>query len=288
MKPKKKPQRTPKPKNRYRLILQEEGTFEEKWALRVKPGLSRCLALGSVLAIIALTYVTVAYTPMREWAVPGYTSSETKRMQAEAWRLTDSLSRELDVQSRYLKNMLAVLEGRVPQPDFSTESLTAAEDSGANTDALRNRSLEQLRHRVSEEDAFAVGEPGGLADAGIWMSPVDGRVSDAWNPSLGHWGVDLVAPANSPVKSVGPGTVIFAGFTAGGGHTVIIQHSDDRLSVYMHNSRLDVTTGDRVNSGDVVAIIGNSGDHSTGPHLHFEWWESGSPVDPALRISLAP
>jgi murein DD-endopeptidase MepM/ murein hydrolase activator NlpD len=288
MKPKKKPQRTPKPKNRYRLILQEEGTFEEKWALRVKPGQLRWLALGSVLAIIALTYVTVAYTPMREWAVPGYTSSETKRMQAEAWRLTDSLSRELDVQSRYLKNMLAVLEGRVPQPDFSTESLTAAEDSGANTDALRNRSLEQLRHRVSEEDAFAVGEPGGLADAGIWMSPVDGRVSDAWNPSLGHWGVDLVAPANSPVKSVGPGTVIFAGFTAGGGHTVIIQHSDDRLSVYMHNSRLDVTTGDRVNSGDVVAIIGNSGDHSTGPHLHFEWWESGSPVDPALRISLAP
>jgi murein DD-endopeptidase MepM/ murein hydrolase activator NlpD len=288
MKPKKKPQRTPKPKNRYRLILQEEGTFEEKWALRVKPGQLRWLALGSILAIIALTYVTVAYTPMREWAVPGYTSSETKRMQAEAWRLTDSLSRELDVQSRYLKNMLAVLEGRVPQPDFSTESLTAAEDSGANTDALRNRSLEQLRHRVSEEDAFAVGEPGGLADAGIWMSPVDGRVSDAWNPSLGHWGVDLVAPANSPVKSVGPGTVIFAGFTAGGGHTVIIQHSDDRLSVYMHNSRLDVTTGDRVNSGDVVAIIGNSGDHSTGPHLHFEWWESGSPVDPALRISLAP
>ena len=288
MKPKKKPQRTPKPKNRYRLILQEEGTFEEKWALRVKPGQLRWLALGSVLAIIALTYVTVAYTPMREWAVPGYTSSETKRMQAEAWRLTDSLSRELDVQSRYLKNMLAVLEGRVPQPDFSTESLTAAEDSGANTDALRNRSLEQLRHRVSEEDAFAVGEPGGLADAGIWMSPVDGRVSDAWNPSLGHWGVDLVAPANSPVKSVGPGTVIFAGFTTGGGHTVIIQHSDDRLSVYMHNSRLDVTTGDRVNSGDVVAIIGNSGDHSTGPHLHFEWWESGSPVDPALRISLAP
>ncbi len=270
------------------MILQEEGTFEEKWALRVKPGQLRWLALGSVLAIIALTYVTVAYTPMREWAVPGYTSSETKRMQAEAWRLTDSLSRELDVQSRYLKNMLAVLEGRVPQPDFSTESLTAAEDSGANTDALRNRSLEQLRHRVSEEDAFAVGEPGGLADAGIWMSPVDGRVSDAWNPSLGHWGVDLVAPANSPVKSVGPGTVIFAGFTAGGGHTVIIQHSDDRLSVYMHNSRLDVTTGDRVNSGDVVAIIGNSGDHSTGPHLHFEWWESGSPVDPALRISLAP
>ena len=109
-----------------------------------------------------------------------------------------------------------------------------------------SRSLEQLRHRVPKKtplpSANRVDSPMLASGCPLWTA---GFLTPG-TPLVGHWGVDLVAPANSPVKAVGPGTVIFAGFTAGGGHTVIIQHSDDRLSVYMHNSRLDVTTGDRV------------------------------------------
>ena len=146
--------------------------------------------------------------------------------------------------------------------------------------------LQDLRSRVEEEDAFAIGSPGSLDESGLWIPPVEGRVSAAWDPGVDHWGVDIVAPENSPVKAVGDGTVVFAGFTAGGGHTVLVQHPGDRVSVYMHNSRLEVASGDRVRQGEMVAVIGNSGDHSSGPHLHFEWWESGTAIDPQLRISL--
>ena len=274
-----------RPKNNYRLILQEEGTFAEKWALRVKPGQLRLLAVAAALCIAATTYILVALTPAREWLVPGYVDTETRRMQAEAWQKADSLSKELDTQSRYLQNMIAVIEGRVPEYAPSDSSGTTDPtllENGPND----NPSLDALRDRIEEEDAFALGNARSLSEAGIWMAPVDGRVSDGWNPSIGHWGVDLVAPANSPVKAAGPGTVVFSGFTAGGGHTVMIQHEENRLSVYMHNSRNESKTGDRVKAGDVIAIIGNSGDHSMGPHLHFEWWEAGKPIDPTLRVSL--
>lgn len=270
----------------YRLILQEEGTFAEKWALRVKPGQLKWIAAASVLGIAGLTYAVVALTPLREWIVPGYVSTETRQLQEEAWQMTDSLARELSIQSLYLDNMVAVLEGRI-SPEALVER---AEQDNNQVEPIANPdpspSLDRLRQEVAEEDAFSIGRSGSLDDAGLWLSPVDGRISDAWNPASGHWGVDLVAPENSPVKAVGEGTVVFAGFTAGGGHTVILQHTENRLSLYMHNARLEVNIGDRVNRGDVIAIIGNSGDHSTGPHLHFEWWESGLPVDPALRINL--
>lgn len=274
------------PKKKYRLILQEEGTFKEKWALRVKPSQLKWLAAGTALAIVACTYVLIALTPLRQWAVPGYTSNETRRMQAEAWRLTDSLSRELDAQSRYLRNMVAVLEGRQPEAFPTDSAVASSSDPSASGVQRQTPSLDHLRNEIAEEDAFTIGRSRSLEDAGLWISPVDGSVSDAWNPAVGHWGVDLVAPENSPVQAVGQGTVIFSGFTAGGGHTVMVQHREDRLSVYMHNSRLIAQTGDQVQAGEVIAIIGNSGDHSTGPHLHFEWWEAGTPIDPALRINL--
>jgi murein DD-endopeptidase MepM/ murein hydrolase activator NlpD len=275
-----------RPRNHYRLILQEEVTFEEKWALRVKPGQLRWLALASVLAIIGLTYAFTALTPAREWIVPGYLSTETRKMQVEAWEMTDSLSRELQRQQRYIENMMAVLEGRVI-PDESTVQ-TPTEKTGANSDTepTYSPSLDRLRDDVAQEDAFSIGRTGGLQHAGVWQSPVDGRISAPWDPTLGHWGVDLVAPEDSPVKAVGGGTVVFSGFTANGGHTVILQHEGSKLTTYMHNSRIEVKPGDRVQAGDVIAIIGNSGDHSTGPHLHFEWWEGGVPIDPTLRLNL--
>lgn len=275
-----------KSKPSFRLILQEEGTFAEKWALRVKPGHLKWLAFGSVFSISLLTYALIALTPLREWVVPGYDSSETRRMQNEAWQMADSLSRAMDTQARYIANMMAVLEGRVA-PNADQDSLPPQSPDEPGPVAPPNSpSLDRLRNEIAEEDAFTIGRPGGLDDAGIWLAPVDGRISSGWNPVSGHWGIDLVAPENSPVKAVGDGTVVYAGFTAGGGHTLMVQHAANRISVYMHNSRLEVSTGDRVRRGDVVAIIGNSGDHSTGPHLHFEWWESGNPVDPQLRINL--
>ena len=272
---------------KFRLILQEEGTFAERWALRVQPGQIRALAALSVLLVAAITYVLIALTPLREVVIPGYLSTETRAMQEQAMRTADSLSRALDVQGRYLHNLRAVLMGELPAGALDAMTPIAPQNTDAPTLSPQNgEALQDLRSRVEEEDAFAIGSPGSLDESGLWIPPVEGRVSAAWDPGVDHWGVDIVAPENSPVKAVGDGTVVFAGFTAGGGHTVLVQHPGDRVSVYMHNSRLEVASGDRVRQGEMVAVIGNSGDHSSGPHLHFEWWESGTAIDPQLRISL--
>lgn len=272
---------------KFRLILQEEGTFAERWAMRVQPGQIRALAALSVVLVAAITYALIALTPLREVAIPGYLSTETRAMQEQAMRTADSLSRALDVQGRYLQNLRAVLMGELPAGALDAMTPIAPQSTDAPTLSPQNgEALQDLRSRVEEEDAFAIGSPGSLDESGLWIPPVEGRVSAAWDPGVDHWGVDIVAPENSPVKAVGDGTVVFAGFTAGGGHTVLVQHPGDCVSVYMHNSRLEVASGDRVRQGEMVAVIGNSGDHSSGPHLHFEWWESGTAIDPQLRISL--
>ena len=219
-KPHQAPKRKPQKRNDYRLILQEEGTFAEKWALRVKPGQLRWMATATVITIIGVTYAVVALTPLREWVVPGYVSTETRQMQKDAWMATDSLSRELDIQAQYLENMIAVIEGRMSPESLLDTAGQNPSSSNPVTTAGPHASLERLRMEVAEEDAFSIGRSGGLDDTGLWLSPVDGQVSDGWNPAVEHWGIDLVAPENSPVKAAGAGTVVFAGFTAGGGHTV--------------------------------------------------------------------
>lgn len=256
--------------------------------MRVRLPQLRALAILSALTIVGLTYALVALTPLREAVVPGYLSTETRNLQTDAWRTADSLAAVLAVQSQYLDNLRAIMTGDLPAGALMSATETPADTPPVSSSAssTSGAALDDLKERVEEEDAFAIGLSGGLDDSGLWMSPVEGRVSSGWDPAIGHWGVDLVAPANSPVKAVGAGTVIFAGFTSGGGHTVMVQHPGDKMSVYMHNSRVEVQSGDRVEQGELLAFIGNSGDHSTGPHLHFEWWENGAAIDPALRISL--
>ena len=275
-------------KRKFRLILQEEGTFAERWAMRVQPNQIRALAALSIALVAAITYALVALTPLKEAVVPGYLSTETRDMQEQAMETADSLAQALAIQGRYIQNLRAVLMGELPAGAMEplTDIPPQNNVSAPTLDPQSGAALEGLRNRVEEEDAFAIGSPGSLDESGLWIPPVEGRISAGWDPGLDHWGVDIVAPEDSPVKAVGDGTVIFAGFTAGGGHTVLVQHPGDRVSVYMHNSRLEVQSGDRVRQGEMVAVIGNSGDHSTGPHLHFEWWESGVAIDPQLRISL--
>ena len=278
----------PTPSKRFKLILQEEGTFAEHWSMRVQPNQLRFLAALSILIVALITYALVALTPLKERVVPGYVASETRAMQADSWRAADSLTTILDRQSRYLDNLRAILSGDLPAGALAvTPDLDVPEaDDADQLDATPTTALDGLRERVEEEDAFAVNRPNALSESGLWMPPVEGTISSEWNPGIGHWGVDLVAPENTPVKAVGEGTVLFAGFTSGGGHTVMVQHNRNRVSVYMHNSRTLVASGDRVGQGEPIAIIGNTGDHSSGPHLHFEWWESGAAINPALRIRL--
>jgi murein DD-endopeptidase MepM/ murein hydrolase activator NlpD len=147
---------------------------------------------------------------------------------------------------------------------------------------------ETMRRKISEQDRFsieAIEETEDRKKGLILFKPVNGTIFNAFNPKDGHYGIDLVAPKDDPVKSVLDGTVIAASFTADDGNVISIQHANNLVSVYKHNAVLLRKIGDMVKAGESIAFIGDSGENSEGPHLHFELWENGSPVNPTQYLS---
>jgi lipoprotein NlpD len=139
-----------------------------------------------------------------------------------------------------------------------------------------------LRERVEDEDRFALqrAQSNERASKSIPFAPLQGEISSEFDPAIGHFGVDFVAPVGSVIHAVDDGTVMLASYTSDGGYVVNIQHPGNRISVYKHNQSLLVEAGDRVQAGDPIAVLGGTGTHSTGPHSHFEWWVDGTALDP--------
>jgi murein DD-endopeptidase MepM/ murein hydrolase activator NlpD len=148
---------------------------------------------------------------------------------------------------------------------------------------------EALREQITEEDRFsiqALDNAKKTSNGLLLYRPVNGTISNGFNPKGGHYGIDIIAPKEDPVKAVLDGTIVFAGFTSNGGNVIHIQHNNNMISVYTHNSALLKKSGDRVKAGESIAFIGDSGEYSEGPHLHFELWENGAPVNPEDYIQL--
>ena len=116
------------------------------------------------------------------------------------------------------------------------------------------------------------------------FKPVDGIVSEHFDPQIDHLAIDIVAKQDEPVKAVADGTVIFASWTQDSGYVIAIQHRGNLISMYKHNSDLLKNVGNFVTAGEVVSIIGNTGELTSGPHLHFELWYNGNPINPEELI----
>ena len=267
---------------RFRLSLQERNTYSERWQI----GISRWgVALaGTTLvgSIASLTYFTVAHTPLREWAVPGYLA-QTARDDAQAARQTaDSALRVLDQQTRYLAALSSILRGEVPE----TSDLAIAVDSLVTSEIDLDFSTEPtdsaLRARIEEEDRFALRRQGAesIHSRGMSFRPVNGPASANYDATAGHYGVDFVAPEGATIHAVDDGTVLMASYTVDGGYVIALQHKADRISIYKHNQSLLHEPGDVVRAGEAIAILGGTGTTSKGPHCHFEWWVDGAPLDP--------
>lgn len=270
---------------KFRLILQEDLTFHEKWALMLTPFQVLLLIGLAGILLMVFTYAVVALTPLRAYVVPGYVADGYREQTTSTFLLADSLRRRLDLQEQYLSHVNAVFRGETIDSAFVSESESTATFPHSNS--LNNEALDEMRERVEAEDAFIVEGEGVLGESGqLLMAPLNGTISSGFDLVAGHFGVDLVAPEGTGVHAVAPGMVVFSGYTALGGNALIIQHSRGLISVYQHNSRLNKSTGDAVSVGEIIAVIGNTGDHSSGPHLHFELWENGQPLDPAQRIQL--
>lgn len=242
-------------------------------------------AAATLLACMGITYLLIAWTPLREFVVPGYVSEASRLRAIEAEMRADSAIEALEMQGRYLADIRTVLAGGVVLDEVEAAVLDSAAladaEEGLNDWALPEEDIE-LRARVEDEDRFALqrAQSGERASKSIPFTPLQGEISSEFDPAIGHFGVDFVAPLGSIIHAVDDGTVVLASYTSDGGYVVNVQHPGNRNSVYKHNQSLLVEVGDRVQAGDPIAVLGGTGTHSTGPHSHFEWWVDGTALDP--------
>ncbi len=266
--------------HKYRLVILNESTFEEKISFK----LSRLnvFVTGSLFIIILIGFTTllIAFTPLREY-IPGYSSTKLKRQATELTYKTDSLVTVLDYTNRYLDNVRLVLKGDIENNDINRDSLFEQfkiDPSTVDLTPIKEDSL--LRAQVALEDKYNLFERSAESGSIVLFSPLSGTISEHYDAEKKHFAVDIVAPRDMPVKAIASGTVVFSEWTADTGYVVILKHENNLLSVYKHNGSLTKTQGDLVRAGEVIASVGNTGEFTTGPHLHFELWNSGAPVNP--------
>lgn len=272
-------------KSRFRLTVLNENTFEEKLSYSLTP-LNLIIMFGGMLIVFGtLIYLLVAFTPLKNYVIPDYAATEFREEARIARLNADSLLEVSRKNEKYFNDLRVVLAGG---------SLSNASDSipVETQDASLNYAVsdvdEAMRQKLSEQDRFsieAIDNEKERRKGVILFKPVNGTILSPFDPKAGHYGIDLVAPKDDPVKAVLDGTVIAASFTADDGNIVSIQHNNNIISVYKHNAVLLRKVGDRVKAGESIAFIGDSGENSEGPHLHFELWENGAPVNPALFMS---
>lgn len=269
--------------HKYRFVIMKDSSFEEK--LSVKLTRINVIAFLATLVFLCFfsTMLLIAYTPLSEY-VPGKSSIEVQKSLIELNIKSDSLEAILVSRSIYLENINKIING---------EELVTPENYAEITNTQIPISFEKskedslFRVKVEAEDKSSIykkDKPNNNTTL-MFFTPLTGLISDGYNNKTKHFGIDLVAKEKSRISSVLEGTVIISHWAYETGYVIGVQHKNDYLSFYKHNSVLLKSVGDYVNAGDHIAIIGNSGEFSSGPHLHFELWHKGIPVNPENYIS---
>lgn len=268
---------------KYRLVVLNEDTFEERFSLK----LSRLnvFVLGGLLSFILILITTffITFTPIKEY-IPGYTSTELKIKATKLAFETDSLKRRLVVLEDYTKNIGPILLGNIKPDEIDTSTFEG--NRVVLNDSLLNASKQDsiFREKIESEDRFPIQLNAENNMNIVFFAPLNGSVSQEYDVKVNHLAVDIVAPKNTPVKATADGSVIFSGWTTETGYVIILKHKEDYISVYKHNGNLLKQQGDFVKSGEVIASVGSTGELTTGPHLHFELWKGGYSVNPSNFI----
>ena len=245
------------------------------------------ITVVTILVVLCATiYLIIAFTPIRTF-IPGYPDARSKRAAIQNAITIDSLESVIYRWELYSENLRRVVEGEEP---IKIDSIIKANSrsNGQNPDVAElQRQDSLLREHVKEEEQFGVSDVvrRNLPIEGMhFFTPLKGVVSQGFDPGL-HPYIDITAPAGSVVKATLDGTVIFAGWSDDSGHTIQIQHDGDIVSIYKHNDKLLKKTGDKVTAGSPIALVGNTGEMTTGDHLHFELWYKGESMDPTKHIN---
>jgi len=267
---------------KYRFVVLNEDTFEERFSFKLNR--LNALILGSLFSVIlvGVTIFLIAFTPLKEY-IPGYSSTALKKKATDLVYKVDSLQQKLAVNDLYIQNIQQVLTGKVKDINFNKDSIVEQlriEDA----DLKISPADSVFREDVEREDRYSVFEKATKKTDLVFFAPIIGKITDVYSAKDKHYAIDIAVEKDSPVKAVADGTVIFTGFTAETGFVIILEHAKGFLSVYKHNSSIHKEQGDIVKSGEAIANAGSTGELSTGPHLHFELWNDGFPVDPLNYI----
>lgn len=269
--------------HKYRLVILNEDTFEERVSFKLTR-LNVFILVGiSAIVLIALTTLLIAFTPLREY-IPGYSSTKLKKQAFDLQRKTDSLATVIAINDQQYASIKKVLTGDLKTIEFTKDSIQDKETEVTDITIQPSKEDSLLRATVEAQDKYNLFETATRSVDFALFPPVKGMITAGYDSDSKHYAVDVVTEKDEPVKAAADGTVIFASWTADTGHVIIIEHQNNLITAYKHNASLSKEQGDLVKAGEVIAIVGNTGELTTGPHLHFELWNNGYPINPINYI----
>ena len=270
-------------RGKYRLAVVKEDSYEEKFALSLSKRNIFLVISSIALFVILITTLFIFYTPIREY-IPGYDTTKIRMQAIQNLDKIDSIMISLQKNKQFIESFSNTING----DEFVSVYADNQKLENIDLNELEvNVNIEDsiLRKIVEIEDRFNIIEPENNEISIDLVSPASGLISEGFNFSDGHFGVDIVLKERTPIKSISDGIVIFSAWTLNYGYTVVVYHKNKLTSIYKHNESIKVEKGDFVMSGEVIALSGNTGDLTTGPHLHFEIWDSQGPLNPEDLIS---
>jgi murein DD-endopeptidase MepM/ murein hydrolase activator NlpD len=274
-------------RDKYRFSVINDATFEEVWRIRMTRYSAFILITLFVLFIIGATASLIAFTNLREF-IPGYPDVVMRKNILMSAIHLDSLDRELALRDKYFANLSAIIQGKEPPEIISYQD---ANRDYTSIDFMNSPEDSMLRARIEKEEQFnlTLSRSSYESVTGLlgmhFFPPVKGIISARYDIRTKHYGTDIVTNPKAIVSAALDGTVIFTGWTMETGYVIEIQHSNNIVTIYKHNASLLRETGDLVRAGEAISVVGDSGEmYTSGPHLHFEIWYKGSPLDPEKHI----
>jgi murein DD-endopeptidase MepM/ murein hydrolase activator NlpD len=277
----------------YRLVIMNDETFEEVGSYRLTM-LNFYILLSSIVVVVAIIVVAlIAVTPLKKY-IPGYGTGIAQQEVRVLTRSIDSLEAEIEAYDLYYENVQKMLVNKVETEDDirrsgevegSLDSIEPVEPSDVDEQLRKEVELDQIGAIVqSGQERSFQNRRTSLAQI-YFVPPLNGEISAPFAPDKEHLGVDVLAPKNTAIKAALDGYVFISDWTLETGNTIGIQHDNNIITFYKHNSSLLKKAGSYVKAGEAIAIIGNTGTQSDGPHLHFEMWYNGKPMNPIDYIS---
>ena len=283
-------------KNKFRLVIKNDETHQEKWSFLLTPKKIFVLTICSALLLITLTVILISFTPLRYY-IPGYINPQDLINYQEVTGKIKSLENEYVINNEYMNMLQQVLNENI----VNEEDNILVEELNKSALAKENLSIEEVEKRKGAYETLEeevemiyakISETSSISGVSVpltqrinnpsplFLPPTYGIVISDFDMMQKRYNIMIKNEKNTTVNSVADGTIIYSGFDPKNGNTVIIQHSGNIITVYKNNQLLLKTVGSKIKAGDPVAKMGNMDTHSKDGVLIFEIWYNGIPVNP--------